>query len=144
MAEFLWELDIEKLPLGWNSIYEDACENFQNGIEFEKHFIHPIECRIQLLTYFNTYKEKAKSTYERLLKEFDSEVLHSLLKYDQILYSTLYEWLHDSRDHSEFDPKDIPSQVNDHYGYVLSPKGDMSFIEPYKKLQFIKMDFDSI
>lgn len=144
MSMFLWEIDIEQIPLGWNDIYEDARENYPNGTKFDKYFVHPIECRTQLIAHFKNYQEKAKETYQSLLKGFDRDILHTLLKYDQILYSVLYEWLGDERDHSEFDPKDIEKNINDHYGYLLSANAERTYMQPYKRLQVIQMNFDTL
>ena len=142
MRKFLWDLDIEQLPLGWEEQYQEALKEFPNGTVIKGYFLHPVEYRAQILSYFHTYQAKAKSEYEQLLKEFDVELLNSLVGYDKLLYSVLYEWLDDQRDISLFDPASLSRYLEDSAGYILSADADIPFMEPYKKLQFIQMDIN--
>ena len=144
MKKFLWDIDIEQLQLGWEDVYQNAYENFPNGTVIKNCFFHPVEYQAQLLAYFHTYQTKAKSTHEQLQKNFDRELLNLLATYDRLLYSVLYEWLDDERDISQFNSSDLDRRLEDTVGYMLSADAELSFMQPYKKLQLIQMDFDKL
>ncbi|BAQ11486.1 hypothetical protein OXB_3016 [Bacillus sp. OxB-1] len=144
MPEYLWDIDIEQLPLGWSDIYEDAFENYPNGMMIEGVFFHPVDYHAQLLSYFHTYQAKAKAAYGNLQKQFDRDTLNLLVAYDKFLYSILLVWLDDERDSSQFDSSKLDKELKDSIWYNLSAESDLDFMKPFKPLQLIQMNFDAI
>ena len=57
MKKFLWDLDIEEIPLGWVDQYNQALNQSPNGIPHlingEKFYVHPVKCRELLVQVFN-------------------------------------------------------------------------------------------
>lgn len=63
----LWDLEIDKIPCGWEKTYQEALVHCPNGenIEFddsdsERTFFHPVKCQDLIINKFNTLKKKQK------------------------------------------------------------------------------------
>ena len=151
MTQFLWQLDIEKLPLGWEDVYLEALANYPNGQivadgpyydgdTLRRAYMNPVGFREKLLLLFNKYKQIANELYESLGLSFNSDAINQLLKCDIILYSIIFDWVDTEKDFSVFDPNKIEENLFYIDGYFSS--SDMDFMVPFQRMKFIQLNQD--
>ncbi|MBW7651543.1 hypothetical protein [Anoxybacillus sp. ST4] len=105
MRKYLWHLDLNKIPCGWENVYQDALKNCPNGmpllIKGTKFFYHPVKYRETLLEIFSTAKEKCLEIMKN--ECLDRKQLSELLENDIILFNVLFEWCLEDMDETFFD-----------------------------------------
>ena len=104
MSKFLWDLNIEDIPCGFESFYQDALINCPNGKIVETISsdssgttistceYNPVECRKILITEFNNLKSKAIEIFSNRNSLDFKECCNELLKIDALLYTLISEW----------------------------------------------------
>ncbi len=147
MRKHLWNLNLDTIPLGWDSIYQTALAEYPEGTyidpsQFEgglpgKVIYHPVKFKLTLYSKYNFYKEQAENLYQsREHRDFD-EVASTLLKYDVILFNLLLIWIQpeSETDYSTFDSEKL---LDDSYLLDTSVYFDSGYgeIEKYKFLNF--------
>lgn len=135
--EFLWDLNLEEIPLGWEERYQQELKDNPNGRyesipEFSSDgakeytvFYDPVGYRKKLLLMFKEIQGKAKAEFE---KEEDFKLkMHNLLKLDIALYNLLDEWVTDDWwDVSCMDPFKIEDDIkgtSEYFSEEHTPKG---------------------
>lgn len=154
MAQYLWDLDIEDIPCGFASLYEEAKVHFPDGkiinsIDVMKnksysYWSNPVTAYNLLKITFNKLKCEAKSVMENKLK-YDTKIFMSkLLELDISLYGLLLDWYFNDCS-SCYIFRDPYRYFNDekYYNFVLyfSPP-QTEFEENYSSLKVINIEFD--
>ncbi|MCM3312010.1 hypothetical protein CHH78_02290 [Shouchella clausii] len=145
MAKYLFDLDLEEIPLGWEEAYQEALTRCPDGEiipplpddAFNRPcFYHPVAYRALILKTFNKYKLLARRLMEEQKPDIKSWITE-LVKVDIILYKLLSLWVSEFMDISCYDPKDFNSDVfgaNDSYFSYISD--DM---QPYEGLKLLNL-----
>lgn len=115
----LWNINLKNIPLGWNTIYQEALAMFPNGQINKSYFYDPVGYRDKLLKVFEEEKKKALELIEDQSVPF-SEKANLLLKIDVKLFNIIYEWVDSKKfaDISVFNPKNL--LLNDIENYFTS------------------------
>lgn len=108
MNKFLWDLDIENIPCGWESVYQTALNECPDGKVLElmssdysgastyEVDYNPVECRNILINRFNELKSEAIEIYSNLHNLDFKVAINKLFKIDILLFNILSEWTFDS------------------------------------------------
>ncbi|NRT76350.1 hypothetical protein [Clostridium beijerinckii] len=121
MSNFLWNLNIEVISCGWESVYQSALKECPNGkieeiilsdssgIHTEKCIYDPIKCRKLIIETFNSLKSKAIELYVNRFNEDFKECCNKLIHIDITLYNLLREWTYtnDVFSNDDFQPENI-------------------------------------
>lgn len=109
---YLWDIEIETIPLGWDEEYQKAMKLYPHGITYtsndtnDHNFRDPVGYRQRLIEMFTFYSRKAKQVVSNgpLRDQF-----HELLLWDIRLFNVLIYWLSPSPsfDPGEFDTDEI-------------------------------------
>lgn len=153
LIKYLWDLNLDEIPLGWEATYKTALEQYPNGttaemilqdndfeLFAEEYEYNPVECRNIIYNSFNEYKAKAKNLLESK-DEYDLKTLvNELIKIDVILYNLLKYWLYEDDyyfENSSFQPKDYSNQdkifsLSDYFDKELC-------LDEYEKYRFLTL-----
>lgn len=101
-AKYLWEINIEELPLAWINDLQKARLECPDGMNLTytfngttyTHFIHPVLMHSKLISTFNEYKSLAQNAIHRTIYN-PREFVPSIMECDTALYNLLYFWLLD-------------------------------------------------
>lgn len=154
MIKFLWDLDLDKIPIGWENVYQDSLINNPNGntiklfssnydgtVTSEDYFSHPIKCKELIYDLFNKYKSEAKELYENQDKYSFKQVVNELFKLDTLLFHLLSDWVASDEYHEDtiFNPKDYETlhETSLISCYLDSESYDLDFINKYGKYRLI-------
>lgn len=125
MSKFLWDLNIEDIPCGFESIYQDALIDCPNG-KMVKTFscdstgttisaceYNPVEYRKIIINEFNKFKTQAIEIFNNRNSLDFKECCNELLKIDTLLYSLISEWTctSDIFCDDEFQPQFISNHI---------------------------------
>ncbi|NFO86499.1 hypothetical protein FDC58_10445 [Clostridium botulinum] len=102
MNKFLWDLDIENIPCGWENEYQKALIEYPegkyadciayDGKSFEKVEYNPVACRNLIVNKFNLLKIQANELYlNRDTLDFKM-CCNRLFQIDIMLYNLLSTW----------------------------------------------------
>jgi hypothetical protein len=134
MTKFLWDINIENIPCGWESIYQESlieCPNGKNielissdyyGTNTHEVEYNPVECKAILVNRFNQLKSEAIEIYSNL-HDLDFKVaINKLFKIDILLFNILSEWAFDvsDSDGSNYDPSyflKLTTEITNQYDY---------------------------
>lgn len=146
--EYLWDLNLEEIPLGWDERYQQELKENPEG-RYEiipdfptesaeyKVFYHPVGYREKLLSLFKDIQEKAKKIFQND-EDFKTK-MHTLLKMDIALYNILDEWVTDDFwDVSCMDPFKIEDVIKISSGYFTESYSQKA-MERYKNLKLINL-----
>lgn len=129
MSNFLWNLNIEAIPCGWESIYKTALNDCPNGtvkeivlsdssgVYNEKCFYNPVKCRNLIIEKFNSLKVEALELYNNRYKLDFKVCCNKLIHIDIMLYNLLTEWTYESDvfSNDDFQPKNILDNIEIHH-----------------------------
>jgi len=119
MSKFLWDLNIEDIPCGFEYIYQDALINYpygkivetiscdSSGTNISTCEYNPVKCRKIIITEFNDLRTKAIEIFNNKSSLDFKNCCNELLKIDMLLNSLLSEWTIDWFDNSSFQPKNF-------------------------------------
>lgn len=149
MNKFLWNLNIESIPCGWETVYKDALKDCPNGkpeqimlsnssgIYTENIFYDPVKCRNLIIEKFNNLKVEAIELYSDRYKSDFKVCCNRLIQIDVILYNLLIDWTYTSEAFSndEFQPKNIFKQIENYNINSYFENSDFK----YDSLKFINL-----
>jgi hypothetical protein len=105
MQKYLWDLNLNEIPCGWEDVYQDALKHCPDGmpllIKGTKFFYHPVKYREVLLNIFVTAKDKCLDIMQN--ECLNQKQLSELLENDIILFNVLFEWCLDHLEKPFFD-----------------------------------------
>ncbi|SHH57708.1 hypothetical protein [Sporanaerobacter acetigenes] len=154
MAKYLWDLNLDEIPLGWENTYQDALNQCPKGEIIEmaemdspdsiitnQYFYDPVGYKNTIYTIFNEYKIKAKTLFESRNKHEIKPFINELIKFDCILYGLLAEWTCNGNefDGSSFDPNYLKNNLLDYNYYFGSYNFETDFEKQYKKYKLISL-----
>ncbi|WP_353096387.1 hypothetical protein [Tissierella praeacuta] len=153
MVKYLWDLNLDEIPLGWENTYQEASIKSPHGeivsipesnydeISINRYFYHPVKYRNELYRLFNEFKVKAKDLFESKGNHEFRPFINELIKYDCILYNILYEWtlVDDELDGSSFDPDYIKNILQNFRDYFDSSSFETDFDKQYNKYKLINL-----
>ncbi len=142
MNNYLWELNIENIPLGWQETLDKAIQNCPDGelvaipdidfhsdkFDISRYYYNPIKFREKIIRLFNEEKNKAIHLLEN--EKSMKPLFNEILKIDIKLFNLLDLWtsIDDHFDGSSFDPKHIDEEILNSSNYFdsyiegISPK----------------------
>ncbi|MED1790505.1 hypothetical protein P4V47_24085 [Brevibacillus laterosporus] len=151
MATYLWDLDLEQIPLGWSETYQDALESCPNGElvavdysnyygeKIERYFYHPIKCRELLIQIFNQKVDRARNLVdsEKKLKPFINE----LFKIDVCLFNLLELWTtpDDEIEGVRLDPRKLEEDLIDVGNYFECDNDESINLYPPEMREYIAL-----
>jgi len=118
----LWDLEIEKIPCGWEEIYQKAVINHPDGLVIDEIALsvsHPVEYRNQIINEFNKTKQTAISLMANQSTIPFPSLINKLVKLDARLFYLIIDWMQISYDETWFKLKNaIPTEAQSLEGYV--------------------------
>lgn len=142
MVKFLWDLNIEDIPCGWEPIYQEALKDYPGGkiaetisqygdgeLSVEKHLFNPVKCREILINKFNQLKFEAIELYNKR-DVLDFKICcNRLFQIDIFLYSILNEWTYidDVFANDSFQPNNILSDIKSYAQDTYFDNSDSQF-----------------
>lgn len=140
----LWDLNIEELPCGWESIYKEALVHYPEGTTF--HYpatdcqeeincvYHPTKCREILINRFNQVKDEVNMLLNNREKLELKKFVSGLVNADAELYYLLKQWDYDEDlvDQFSFNPETIA------VGYSLEVYGYTNADNKYANLRLVR------
>jgi hypothetical protein len=115
----LWDLEIEKIPCGWEEEYQNALQEHPNGTviecdegcnEVSKYYYHPVQCHDLLIRNFNKAKIDAKSLLAERNNLELGDFINGIVRIDALLLYIIDTWVTDMMDCSCFNPEKIMPQ----------------------------------
>ena len=103
---YLWELEIDKIPCGWEETYKEALQECPNGKlieidygdEFKEYFYNPVACHELIVTSFNKAKLQAYTILAEKNQFELGEFVDKIVKVDAKLFYIIYMWTLDNED----------------------------------------------
>lgn len=149
MSKFLWDLNIEDIPCGFESVYQDALINCPNGKIVETIFCdssgttistceyNPVEYRKIIINEFNKFKTQAIEIFNNRNSLDFKECCNELLKIDTLLYALISEWTFttDIFCDDSFQPQFISNHIKN--SSLISYFDDTD--DEYSQLKFINL-----
>ncbi|MGE1211103.1 hypothetical protein [Bacillus pumilus] len=146
MNKYLWNLDIEELPCGWENIYQEALVDFPDGKTFKEtmngpddiyeFFSNPVKYKELLIQLFNFHKSKAQELFESNDLLTDRKALSNLIKHDMALDHFVSTWVSTDLTLDSFDPNNVERDIFDPEWYFSNDDYNQS--KGYSKLRFIQ------
>lgn len=153
MIKYLWQLDLDDIPLGWESTYQESFAKSPDGeivsipesnydeVIINRYFYHPVKYRNELYRLFNEYKIKAKDLFESKNNHEFKPFINKLIQYDCILYNLLSEWTFsdDAFDGSSFSPNHMENLLQNFSDYFDLSDLETDFDKQYSKYKLINL-----
>lgn len=146
MNKYLWNLDIEELPCGWENIYQDALVDFPDGKTFKEtmngpddiyeFFSNPVKYKELLIQLFNFHKSKAQELFESNDLLTERKAISNLIKHDMALDYLITTWVSTDLTLDSFDPNTVERDIFDPDWYFSNDDYNQS--KGYSKLRFIQ------
>ncbi|MCY9197322.1 hypothetical protein MOE86_11470 [Bacillus atrophaeus] len=146
MNKYLWDLNIEEIPCGWEDFYQDALVEFPDGKMFEEYmngpddkyefFSHPVKYRELMVYWFNFHKAKAQKLIESEILLTDRKAISNLIKHDMVLYHLITTWISDDLTMDFFNPDSVERDFFDPDWYFSCDEYNQS--KGYSELRFIQ------
>ncbi|MED1480778.1 MULTISPECIES: hypothetical protein [Bacillus] len=146
MNAYLWNLDIEELPCGWENIYQEALVDFPDGKTFKEttngpddiyeFFSNPVKYKELLIQLFNFHKSKAQKLFESNDLLTDRKAISDLIKHDMALDHLVSTWVSTEKTLDSFDPNTVERDIFDPEWYFSND--DFNQSKGYSKLRFIQ------
>ncbi|WP_130807675.1 hypothetical protein [Senegalia massiliensis] len=151
MTKYLWQLNLDDIPLGWEQIYKEAIKEYPHGeiFSFEnlnyddtnRYFYHPVKYRDEIYRLFNKYKIEAKYLFDSKDKYNFKTFTTKIVKLDSILYNLLFYWTQEEKevDGSCFDPRDLEEDIYSFESYFDFDDFESQFQKTYNKYKIINL-----
>ncbi|WP_404407661.1 hypothetical protein [Jeotgalibacillus malaysiensis] len=112
MTKYLWELDLQSVPLGFESDYNEFKKTDLGGAIYhdedgEVYRYNPVKFAERTLSLFNSEKLKAVELHKQLKSNFTKEYYHQLIHIDVRLFGLLDVWTGLDGDISSYDPNNV-------------------------------------
>lgn len=156
---YLWDLDIEQIPLGWQSEFDRAIKELPDGelttmpdlsdpsateIGLTRHEYNPIKYRDTIVKLFNEQKSLAHDVLKN--EQSMKALFNRLLKIDINLFNLLNEWLYSSDLYqlNSFEPKHLLDLIESNLSSDYFDAVDIDTIpKKYVDLRLITLFDDS-
>ncbi|MGO0058601.1 hypothetical protein ACTID9_00800 [Brevibacillus fluminis] len=156
MAKYLWDLDLENIPLGWEETFRDAlriCPDGEitpisyssyHGEKLERYLYHPVKFRDRLIELFNADKAKAVNLMES--NTISDSFLNQLFKIDVRLFNILDAWLtpDDEIEGEMLDPREMEQKLLDYRVYFQCEDEELVEIYNEKIREYIPLRIFSL
>ncbi len=152
--KYLFDLNLEDLPFGWDAEYKRALIETPNGsiesipateydgsYQIKTYYFNPIASRELILNTFKKYQLIAQRLISQNDFPFHSD-LSELIKADIVLYNCISAWVEDFVDVTYYDPKDTSDDLlNVSLSYFSQPTTEM---QEFEHLKLIKLPFNDM
>lgn len=152
MEQYLWDLDLKKIPLGWQKTYQKALIECPDGkiVFFDKpnsnsrFFYDPVQYHDKTLLLFNQNKQKAILLMSEFRTSKFKHSINELFKVDLSLFNLLSHWItsDDELFEHSFNPKEIENEILDTQNYFEDSPDDFEYktgIEKYSHLKLLNI-----
>lgn len=148
MAKYLWNLNLDKIPLGWEDTYKESIVNCPDGKLIpsdeswddiqRSYFFHPVKYRQLIIENFNNHKANAIELMDKKYSLNFKDFINQIIKTDVILYNLLFDWIcdEDSFDISSFNPNNFYNNILD-CEFYFKDNSDISGFEQIESLKLI-------
>jgi hypothetical protein len=101
MAKYLWDLNIEDLPLGWQSVYDEAVRDYPKGKyvqwaatndEVIKNWVDPVQTYDLFKRTIMDYKNRAMTIFQNYRDPDVRNTFTRLLRVDVALFNLFVNW----------------------------------------------------
>lgn len=136
MEKYLWDLNLDEIPLGWQKTYDDAVKNYPDGkIDTRwhsgssgenqyvtQHHSDPVKYRDRIKVLFDQEKANALQTIDSKISI--RSYFNNLLDIDIKLYLLLELWTRPDDDFEFFEVSEIESHLEIRSEYVSESNVD--------------------
>jgi hypothetical protein len=148
MAKYLWDLNLDEIPLSWENVYQDALANYPDGELIpsdeswddiqRNYFFHSVKYRQLIIETFNKYKTNAIELMGKKHSLDFKDFINQIIKTDVILYNLLFDWIcdEDSFDISSFNPNNFYNNIVN-YEFYFKDNSDLNGFEQIESLKLI-------
>lgn len=151
MTKYLWDLNLEEIPLGWEKDYQDALRNFPAGkiievpeiymddFEIRESWCNPVAFRTLVLQSFNALKDKALYLLENVNKANFQDTSSKLIRIEFALRTLLFSWVDDDTLLTDYDFSRVRREIDMdcNFGDYFSEE-ILDFLKPYENYRYFK------